>query len=74
MIEELTILLYEALENPLGLLVTTTNPDTLRQKLYQARKMDETFASLSFVISPEHPESQLWIVHRKEKTNGPAQE
>jgi len=55
-------LLYQALNSPRGLIVTTTNVDALRQKLYRVRKEDPDLACLSLTTSRTSPESELWIV------------
>ncbi len=57
-------LLYEALASPLGVEVTTNNPERLRQQLYglRAKSDDPALQALSFVI-PTKPET-LWIVKR----------
>lgn len=63
-------LLFRALAAPHGLVVSTSDPDRLRQQLYKLRRQDmESFAELSFVISPANPDSELWIVK-----NGKAQD
>jgi hypothetical protein len=58
-------LLFAALASPFGLAVETTSPEQLRQRLYAARKGDPSFASLSFIFSPESPESEVWIIKRE---------
>ncbi len=63
-------LLYSALQEPLGYCVTTSDPEKLRQRLYKLRKSNPTFALLAFVVSPQHPESELWIVHKPESPDG----
>lgn len=56
-------LLYDALHSPLGVCVTTNDPERLRQKLYPLRKTDDIFAPLAFLISPLNPQD-LWIVKK----------
>ncbi len=55
-------LLYAALHSPLGIVVSTTSPERLRQKLYPLRKEDPALLPLSFIISPFNPGGELWIV------------
>lgn len=57
--------MYDALMQPLGIVMETSSPERLRQKLYNLRKQHEpTFDNLSFVISPTAPDSQLWIIKK----------
>ena len=63
---EFASILFSALAADNGIKVTTSDPASLRQKLYAERRKDSTFASLSFVISPENPSGELWIVKREE--------
>lgn len=58
--------LYDALHSPLGIIIETDDPEFLRQKLYPLRKDRPEFANLAFVISPTHPDTELWILN----TNG----
>lgn len=59
---------YSALATDLGVVLWTDNPETLKQRLYAARResMDETLNCLSIVTSPTNPE-QLWIVKNASK-------
>lgn len=59
--------LYEALGTPLGIVVQTSDPEKLRQRLYRLRdgSDDPMLKELSIVISPTMPQSQIWIVKRK---------
>ena len=59
----LEALLYRAMTSPLGVVVESTSPDRLRQKLYPLRKAQPDFAKLSFVLSPINP-NQLWILRK----------
>lgn len=54
-------ILYEAMAQEIGLVVSTSNPVRLRNKLYEERKRDPIFRNLSFFISPINPTSELWI-------------
>jgi len=63
---DLPSLLFAAIETEFGIIVSTTDPSALRQRLYTIRKMDPTFWPLAFIISPEASNSELWIV-KKEK-------
>jgi hypothetical protein len=62
---EFASLLFSALSADYGIKVTTSDPELLRQKLYKERRGDSTFLPLSFVISPENPKGELWIVKRE---------
>lgn len=61
---EFESLLFSALSSPLGIEVSTSDPNALRQKLYAVRKKDSAFLPLSFVIPPSNPSSTLWIVRK----------
>lgn len=58
---------YEALGTPFGIAILTSDPERLRQKLYALRKAsgDPMLDSMSVVISPTNPGSQVWLVKRK---------
>jgi hypothetical protein len=62
--------LYDALREPLGIVVETEDPERLRQRLYALRKAriddDPQLRVLSFLISPTNPGSELWIVKAKQ--------
>lgn len=55
--------LYDALREPLGIVVETNDVERLRQKLYALRKDHPDLADLSLVPSPTTP-NQLWILKR----------
>jgi hypothetical protein len=61
--------LYEALREPLGIVVETEDPERLRQRLYALRKErqaeDPQLRILSFIISKTNPQSELWIIKAK---------
>lgn len=57
-------LLYRALASERGIVVETSDPERLRQKLYAERKKDPDLAQLSINISRTQPENQIWIVKR----------
>jgi len=57
-------MLYAAYRSELGVIVDTTDPERLRQKLYAERKKDPDLKCLSFRISPTSPESQLFIIKK----------
>lgn len=61
-------ILYAAYNSKFGILVETSDPSRLRQKLYAERRKDPDLACLSFRISPTHPNSQLMIL--KVSTDG----
>lgn len=62
---ELTLisLLYEALAADIGIVVETSDPERLRQRLYAERKKSLEFDQLSFVISPMNSKD-LWILNK----------
>lgn len=59
-------LLGEALASPVGIVITTSDPERLRQALYRARASDPGFALLSIVTSRTAPASEVWIVKKGE--------
>lgn len=61
-------LLYAALHSTYGIIVSSRDPEKLRQKLYPLRKEDPSLLPLSFIISPLNPREDLWIV--KVNANG----
>jgi len=62
--ETYRMLLTEALGSPHGTSVTCSSPERLRTKLYAVRrKHTPLYDSLSFVVSPASPLTQLWITH-----------
>lgn len=63
-------LLYQALRAPLGVVVKTTDPDRLRQKLYAERKKDEDLACISIMKSRTAPDSEILLV-KKGVADGP---
>lgn len=56
--------LYQALRSEIGIVVETSDPEKLRQKLYAERKKDPDLACISINISRTQPESQLWLIKR----------
>lgn len=62
-------LLYQAYNAQFGIVVQTNSPDTLRQKLYAARKSDPDLACLSFTLSRTSPETELLIVKKNAKAD-----
>tara|TARA_R110000868_G_scaffold76760_5_gene220446 strand:- start:3037 stop:3264 length:228 start_codon:yes stop_codon:yes gene_type:complete len=60
--------LYAALHSPLGVVLSSSVPDKLRQKLYAERKKlaDPQLDSLRFATSRTMPESELLIVKKGE--------
>ena len=63
---EYEALLYEAISEPLGVIVRCNDPMLLRQKLYVARRTDPAFECLSFVESPTASTTELYIVRKPE--------
>lgn len=62
--------LYAALRSSHGITVSTSDPHTLRTRLYAARKKagDPDLANLSIVFSPFRPEEEVWIVRHQHGT------
>jgi hypothetical protein len=57
--------LYDALAQPRGIVVKTSSPERLRQKLYDLRKTHApVFEDLTFLVSPSNPDDQLWIIKK----------
>jgi hypothetical protein len=56
--------LYQAVNSPHGIVLETSDPERLRQKLYAERKKDPDLASISITISRTSPESQLLLVKK----------
>lgn len=58
---------YEALAEEIGIVISTNNPDLLRQKLYAERRASGDPDLDSLVVRPSkfHPESELWIMRKK---------
>lgn len=57
-------LLYQALNSKLGIVVSTDNPERLRQKLYAERKKDPDLECLSITTSRTQPDREIWIVKK----------
>lgn len=62
--QQLISFLYEALGTEKGLIVRSDAPLLLRTRLYAERRKDPMLDVLSFVLSPTHPDTDLWIVRR----------
>lgn len=57
--------LYDALAEPIGIVVLTDSPARLAQRLYRLRTAHAPiFENLAFVISPTEPQTQLWILKK----------
>lgn len=56
--------MYDALRTPLGIILSTEDPERLRQKLYTLKKERPELSRLSFIISPTNPGRELWILAR----------
>jgi len=68
-------LLYEALRSELGIIVATSDPTALKQKLYAARREadDPQLDSLSFVTSRTNPDREIWIVRKPDDKSEPTE-
>lgn len=56
--------LYQALNSEKGIVLETSDPERLRQKLYAERKKDPDLSCISINISRTQPESQLWLIKK----------
>lgn len=63
--QELLGLLLKAAASSRGIVVSTNDPDALRQKLYPLRKEDPSFEKLTFIIHPKNPTRELIIGVKK---------
>lgn len=61
---EITDLLYQALDATLGLVVATSDPVSLRARLYAAMKADPDLACFSIHISRTNPGGELIILRK----------
>lgn len=61
--DELTAILYKALQSPNGLAVTSTSSDRLRQALYKIKRSDDIFAPLTLSLVDD---KKLLIIKKKE--------
>jgi hypothetical protein len=62
---EYEMLLMQALNSRRGIVVTTSNAEQLRAKLYIAKKKDESYTQLAFVLSPTAPTTELLILKKE---------
>jgi hypothetical protein len=67
---ELLAILYQALGSPHGLVIETSNWNLARQRFYKARSDagDPALQGLEIRRSPEHPDTELLILHAKKAT------
>jgi hypothetical protein len=56
-------LLYQALSEPFGIAIQTTNADKLRAALYKIKKDEPAFDCITLTLSPAAPATELWIRH-----------
>lgn len=63
---EIITLLYAALDAELGVIVKTNKPASLKQKIYQTRKLIDApeLDQISCVESVTDPEGSLWLVKK----------
>lgn len=63
---ELLALLYDALNEQIGICVATSNVELLRARFYSAmREAPEEFDNLQLSPDPQRPETHLWIIKKK---------
>lgn len=55
-------ILCEALAEPVGLEVESSNPVLLKQRFYALRRKHDEFSCLSFITHPTNPDGAIWIV------------
>ena len=70
---ELEQILYQALDNKIGIVVATSDSEKLKQKFYQIRSQarsngNTAFDNLTFKTSPTNPIGELWLI-KKERDN-----
>jgi len=70
---ELEQILYQALDNKIGMVVATSDSEKLKQKFYQIRSQARSngktaFDNLTFKTSPTNPIGELWLI-KKERDN-----
>ncbi len=70
---QITSLLVQAQETPLGVKVRTSNPQLLRNKLYAAMRAYPSLALFGIVTPPVGSENYLWLV-RKEQRDGSSED
>lgn len=56
--------LYEALASPLGIIISTTDVEAMKRRLYALRKEHPEFDGISILTSVTNPATELWIVKR----------
>ena len=63
---------YDALKQPVGLILRTSDVEALKQRLYAARRAasDPRLIDLTLATSPDFPESELWIVRKGAEPDG----
>jgi len=66
-------LLYEALNAELGVIVTSPDPNRLRQRLYAEQRRDPELACITISSSRSAPQTDLWLI-RKDSTRGEEKE
>jgi hypothetical protein len=59
---------YEALASSIGIVLSVSDINAAKQALYKARResADPALDFLSIRVSPLAPQSELWIVKRRE--------
>ena len=67
-------ILGSALATEFGIIVTTSNPERLKSKLYPAIKEALEYQCLSLITSPTNPTGEIWIVKRPKETRNDAEE
>ncbi len=56
---------YLAYREPIGIKITCTNLQSLKTRLYAARKesLDSDLMEIRLVTSPINPDTELWLIH-----------
>lgn len=59
------MLLLEAQQREIGIVVESDDPLALRMALYKERGKTAEFLEFSFVLSPDNPKTELWILRNR---------
>lgn len=63
---------YRAFASALGVVLRTSDPERMKQKLYAARReaLDPDLESIAIVQSPVDPNNELWLVKKNAPQRG----
>lgn len=71
---ELLALWFKALEEPVGLVLSTNDSARLRAKLYEVRKPYPELQKLFLALGPDSPKTTVLILHKEIKVSNDAEE